>query len=100
MPDTYERDHIARGGPADMDRVAFGRMLREAHGASAADWVFSDQAEREAIHAVGLKRLIHAAGLSLATYGALRECSKARSDVLLRGAGALGIETDWRGWPA
>jgi hypothetical protein len=80
------------------DRIACARLLRVAAGVSAADWVFSSLCEREKIHLSGLVKLVQAAGARLFGYVDLPRCSKARSDVLLKGAAALGIETDWGGW--
>lgn len=77
-------------------RVSLARLMREAAGVSAADWVFSDGEVREEIHERGTRALVEAAGWSLADWEALH--SKERSGVLLSGAEKLGIETDWRGW--
>lgn len=101
MPDVIidPREHMARGGLDWQERVEYGVLLREASGKTAGDWIFSEEPGRRQIHQNGLMRLIWAAGLSLAQYHALRECSKDRSDVLLRGAEKLGIATVWHGWP-
>jgi hypothetical protein len=88
-----------RCGPAD-DRVAMARLLREASGTSVADWVMSEIGERTAAWLGGLFRLVRAAGASLFAYFDAAPWSRARSDVLLAGAEALGIATDWVGWPA
>jgi hypothetical protein len=86
-----------RYGPAD-DRVGYARLLRSAAGASAADWVMSEQPERDAIHVRGLLALIWATGCRLFTYFDMPQFSAERAEVLLAGAGKLGIETDWKGW--
>jgi hypothetical protein len=86
-----------RYGPAG-DRIEYARLLREAAGASAGDWVMSEQPERDAIHVRGLLRLIWAAGCRLFAYFDMPEFSPDRSEVLLAGAGKLGVKTDWKGW--
>jgi hypothetical protein len=86
-----------RYGPAG-DRVEYARLLRSAAGASAADWVMSDQPERDAIHVRGLLALIWATGCRLFAYFDMPQFSRERAEVLLTGAGKLGIETDWKGW--
>lgn len=79
-------------------RVGFAVLLREASGTSRADWVMSEQDERDAAHIAGLVRLLRAARASLFAYADWPPFSRARSRALLRGAAALGIETEWRGW--
>ena len=81
------------------DKVLLARMMREAAGVSAADWIFSDGEVRGEIHDRGARALVHAAGWDLAEWEALAEHSKARSDILLSGAEKLGIDTEWKGWP-
>jgi hypothetical protein len=80
-------------------RIHLARLMREAAGVSAADWVFSDGEVREEIHDRGTRVLVHAAGWEFPEWEALAEHSKARSDVLLSGAAKLDIETEWKGWP-
>lgn len=80
------------------DRIAFAVLLRRASRTSVADWVMSDQPERDAVHLSGLVRLLAAIG-RLFAYLDLPARSRARSDILLAGAAALGIETSWGGWP-
>lgn len=82
------------------DRIAMARLLREASGVSVADWVMSEADERAAAWLAGLVRLVRAAGGGLFAYFDAPPWSRARSDVLLAGAAALGIGTDWVGWPA
>lgn len=81
------------------ERVRLARLMREAAGVSAANWVFSDEEVRGEIHDRGTRALVHAADWDLTEWEALAENSKARSDVLLRGAEKLGIATEWGGWP-
>jgi hypothetical protein len=88
------------GVPVDItERLNLARLMREAAGVSAADWVFSDGEVRGEIHDRGTRVLVQAAGWDFAEWEGLAENSKARSDILLSGAEKLGIETDWRGWP-
>jgi hypothetical protein len=84
---------------AATERVRLARLMREAAGVSAADWVFSDGEVRGEIHDRGTRALVAAAGRDLAEWEALAENSKARSDILLSGAAKLGIDTEWEGWP-
>jgi hypothetical protein len=86
-----------RYGPVD-DRIAYARLLREAAETTAGDWVMSEQPERDAIHVRGLLRLIWAAGCRLFAYFDMPEFSPGRAEVLLAGAGKLGIPTSWKGW--
>lgn len=87
-----------RTGPSD-DRVELAQLLRRASGVSAANWVMSEMYERTAAWLAGLVRLVRAAGASVFAYFDAPPWSRARSDVLLAGAQALGIATGWRGWP-
>lgn len=81
------------------ERIHLARLMREAAGVNAADWVFSDGEVREEIHDRGTRALVAAAGWDFPEWEALAEHSKERSDVLLRGAAKLDIATDWGGWP-
>jgi hypothetical protein len=90
-------ERVLDGG--QLAKAAYARLLREAAGVSVADWVMSEQQRREVIHDQGRAALVHAAGWDVAAYSDLPKVSKARSDVLLRGAEVLDIATDWKGWP-
>lgn len=79
-------------------RTHYAKLLREAAGSTARDWVMSEPDERRSIHDRGRIRLVHAAGLPMALWRALPPLSRARSRVLLRGARKLGIITEWKGW--
>jgi hypothetical protein len=83
----------------ELAKVAYGQLLRQAAGTSTADYVFAERDVRQVIHDAGRATLVHAAGWDMSAYAALPPVSKARSDVLLKGAAALGIETEWTGWP-
>lgn len=84
---------------AAVERVRLARLMREAAGVSAADWVFSDEEVRGEIHERGTRVLVQAAGCDFTEWEALPENSKARSDILLSGAEKLFIATEWEGWP-
>ena len=86
-----------RYGPVD-DRIAYATLLRRAAGASAGDWVMAEQPERNDIHLRGLLALVWAAGCRLFAYFDMPPFSAARAEVLLEGAGKLGIPTNWKGW--
>jgi hypothetical protein len=88
-----------RDGQGDNDRVLFARLLREASGTSAGDWVMSEQDSRDAAHVLGLVRLVAAARARLFAYVDLPARSRERSAILLRGAARLSIATEWKGWP-
>jgi hypothetical protein len=81
------------------ENVLYARLLREAAGASAADWVMGEADERSAIHQRGLCVLVEAAGWCTARWLRLGACIKVQSDILLSGATALGVSTEWEGWP-
>lgn len=98
MRDDDELFQERRYGPED-DRVAYATLLRRASGASAGDWVFSDQRERDAIHVSGLLALVWATRCRLFAYFDMPPFSPSRAEVLLAGAERLGIATDWDGWP-
>lgn len=103
MPEDDEgllQEMRARRGQAEWAdrRVMFAGLLREASGTSTADWVMSEQDERDAAHIAGLVRLLRAARASLFAYLDWPPFSRARARVLLKGAAALGIDTSWKGW--
>ena len=83
-----------------MERVLYTRLLREAAGVSASDWIFSDAEVRGEIHDRGERALVAAADWDYTEWEALPAESKARSDVLLAGAAKLNLVTSWEGWPA
>jgi hypothetical protein len=86
-----------RYGPTE-DRIEYARLLRAAAGASAGDWVMSEQSERDDIHVRGLLALIWATGCRMFAYFDMPPFSPQRAEVLLTGAGKLGIPTNWKGW--
>lgn len=94
--DDLYADSSMHGGV--LDRTLYERLLREAASCTAANWVMSEWPARCSIMAVGLVRLVYAAGARLVAWCQLAPLSRARSDVLLSGARALGIETAWPGW--
>lgn len=96
MPDEITADRQLSGGV--LNRTQYAKLLREAAGVTARDWVMSEANERRKIHNRGRIQLVHAAGMSMAAWRALPALSRARSRVLLRGAKKLGIATDWKGW--
>jgi hypothetical protein len=89
-------DRVLANGEAA--KVEFGKLLRMAAGTTTADYVFAEEVGRELIHDRGRAALVSAAGRTMSEYVALPPNSKARSDILLRGAEVLGIETRWEGW--
>lgn len=96
MQDVVDLYHDEQADP--VQRVMYARLLREAARCPVVQWVMSEWEERRAILNAGLRRLLRAAGVRLANWCQLPPFSKARSDILLRGAEALGIATEWPGW--
>ena len=74
------------------------RLLRVACGIDPVQWEYQDQAGREYVLAQGRMALVRASGIRRKTWNALPARSRARSDILLRGAEVLGIDTAWTGW--
>lgn len=74
-------------------------LLRAASGESAAEFVMSEQARRDKIHLRGLLNLVHAAGWVMGRWRGLPEFGTERSAVLLEGARAMCLSTNWPGWP-
>jgi len=86
---------LTAGHEERAERAEFFRLLRVAAGATARDWVMSDDADRVKIHRRGLLRLVHAAGWLMPDWRRLY--GFARVAVLLVGARVLGIRHCWRG---
>jgi hypothetical protein len=78
------------------ERIRLARLLRQAAGATARDWVMAEPEGRAVIHMCGLLRLVEAAGETLARWRAMTR--EAAAAVLLAGARKLAIATDWQGW--
>jgi hypothetical protein len=74
------------------------RLLRTAAGIDSRQWEQLDHPGREYVLAQGRVFLVRAARVSRKTWNALPPRSRARSDILLKGAAALRIDTDWQGW--
>lgn len=82
-------------------RTQLARLLREAAGWTARDWIAQEAEGREEVHWLGLFRLIKAGGVPVTRWWQQMEPnSPERAAVLLAGAEVLGIETDWPGWPS
>ena len=81
-----------------LGRTRLAKLLREAAGLSAADWVMLGAEGREAVHDRGALVLVAAAGVTVAEFDAMAPFSPERAAALLRGALLLGIDTDWTGW--
>lgn len=94
--DIRADDRVLPNG--QLNRIYYAKLLREAAGATARDWVMSVPSVRRKIHNRGRMRLVHAGGMTMAEWRALPALSRARSRVLLRGARKLGIPTEWKGW--
>jgi hypothetical protein len=77
------------------EHAAFFRLLRQAAGVTARDWVMAEDDERIRIHRRGLWRLVWAAGWRVPLWRKL--AGYARAAVLMIGARALGITHDWTG---
>jgi hypothetical protein len=78
--------------------VAYAKLLRDACGIDPSQWEVLDIGGREYVIAQGRLALLKAARTSRRVWEALPPYSPQRSDVLLRGARVLGIETTWAGW--
>jgi hypothetical protein len=78
--------------------AAHMRLLREAAGIDPAQWEALDVPGREYVLAQGRRLLVRAARVSASTWRELPPHSPERAAVLLKGARALHIETDWTGW--
>jgi hypothetical protein len=76
----------------------YARLLRVAAGTDITQWERLDYPGREYVLAQGRMALVRAAKVSRKTWNALPPRSRARSDILLKGAAALRIDTDWHGW--
>jgi hypothetical protein len=91
-----DRVHECDGRPHDTDE--YTRLLRVAAGIDSRQWDQLDYPGREYVLAQGRIALVRAAKVSRKTWNALPARSRARSDILLKGAAALRIDTDWQGW--
>jgi hypothetical protein len=76
----------------------YARLLRTAAGIDSHQWGLLDYPGREYVLAQGRMALVRASGVRRKTWNALPPRSRARSDILLSGAAALRIDTDWAGW--
>jgi hypothetical protein len=74
------------------------KLLRTAAGIDSRQWERLDYPGREYVLAQGRMALVRASGVHRRTWNALPPRSRARSDILLSGAEALRIDTDWQGW--
>lgn len=81
-------------------RTDLAKLLRQAAGWTARDWLALEREEWLAVWNAGLARLVEAAGVTEADWDRMPLRSTRRSHVLLVGARELGIETDWTGWPS
>ena len=89
-------DTEMHGGVLGKTRLA--KLLREAAGMSAADWLALEPGEAEEAWDRGAARLVEAAGVTETEFDRMRPFSPSRALVLLLGAAELGIATDWTGW--
>jgi hypothetical protein len=80
------------------DNAEYARLLRTAAGIDPTQWEKLDYPGREYVLAQGRVALVRAAKVSRKTWNALPPRSRARSDILLKGAAVLRIDTDWQGW--
>lgn len=97
--DMMER--VLPGLLATLDlNVRYAYLLRDAAGVTAEQWAALDFEARERVMSKGCSFLRTAARVSNKRWNDMPCNSKQRSDVLLRGAAELGIETRWPGWEA
>lgn len=90
---------MAEGLAAQLAAQAeYARLLRMAAGIDRMQWERLDTPGREYVLAQGRLALVRAAKVSRRAWNAMPEHSAERSAVLLKGAGALGIDTTWAGW--
>jgi hypothetical protein len=78
--------------------VAYAHLLRDAAGVAPEKYEAASFEAREYALAQGRLALLKAARCSRKAWNAMPRNSKQRSDVLLKGAARLGIETGWPGW--
>ena len=81
-----------------LERTQLAKLLREAAGMTARDWLALEPDDWEAAWDQGAAALIEAAGVTQTEFDRMRPFSRPRAMVLLVGAAELGIETDWIGW--
>ena len=84
-----------------VDEILIGLLdlLRRDTAVHPAQWVQLDSSDREYVLRRGAMILIRAAGVRNKTWKALPAHGREQSDILLRGAEALGVHTGWAGWP-